>query len=130
MTSLLAFCLSLFSVALGHGMDKPGPHQGYIRMPGAFHTELVPDGENRLKVYLLDVEFKYPVTAKSSLVGTLKRQGTEAKLECKPTQDFFLCDLPAGFKLQAGDQVALKADRQGMTGGLAVYRFPLKYATF
>jgi hypothetical protein len=35
--------------AWGHGEDKPGPNGGYIQMPGAFHTELVPVSDKVFK---------------------------------------------------------------------------------
>ena len=42
--------------AFAHGEDKAGPHGGFIRMPGAYHTEVVPVSKNQAKVYLLDMQ--------------------------------------------------------------------------
>ena len=59
-----------FSLVFAHGMNKPGPNGGEIRMPGPFHTEAKAEGANKLKVYLLDMNFKNPVTANSSVEVT------------------------------------------------------------
>ena len=55
-----ALVLLIFSssIANTHGMDKLGPHKGYVQMPGAFHTEVVQDKDGSFRIYLLDVEFK------------------------------------------------------------------------
>ncbi len=111
--------------ALGHGMDRFGPHGGYIRMPADFHTELVTK-EGALHVYLLDAEFRNPVTEKSSLEGFVQRGESRSPFKCEPRKIHFECPLPAGIKLANGDKVFLKASRRGMTGGYAVYRIPLK----
>ena len=47
MAFLVTFIL-MTSQSWAHGEDKYGPHKGFIRMPGAFHTELVLNGKNKL----------------------------------------------------------------------------------
>lgn len=67
-TIVTGLLLSIFSThASAHGENKPGPNGGYIRMPGAFHTEIVPNGKHKIKVYLLDIEWKNPSVINSKL---------------------------------------------------------------
>ena len=57
-TALIFSTLTVLSVNLfAHGEDKPGPHGGYIRMPGSFHTEVVKEKAG-YRVYLLDINWK------------------------------------------------------------------------
>lgn len=73
-------------------MNNLGPNGGYIKMPGAYHTELV-EGKETIKVYLLDISFKNPVTDKSSV--KIKYLGNDVKeFTCKNEQDFFECNSP------------------------------------
>ncbi len=62
--------------AYGHGENKLGPNGGFIKMPGAFHTEVVPVGQNKLKVFLLDMNWKNPSILNSNLSVTHKASGT------------------------------------------------------
>jgi hypothetical protein len=107
-----------------HGEDKLGPNKGYIRMPGAFHTEVVPN-PNGFKVYLTDVSFKEPMTKDSSVEFTLKKGSQETKGVCQAALDHFICELPKGLDLKSG-QLIVKASRNKAQGGLATYPLPLQ----
>jgi hypothetical protein len=113
------------SGAMAHGEDKPGPNQGYLRMPGAFHTEVVPFGD-AFKIYLLDISFKDPVTANSTVAAWLKQAGESKELTCAPAKDFFSCKLPTGVKLDNGI-LEVKASRLGAPSGPAQYDLPLRF---
>lgn len=107
-----------------HGEDKPGPHGGHIRMPGAFHTELVLSNQSA-KVYLLDARFKNPMT-KNSQVGLILNSHHESKeISCKVKEDHFDCPLPA--KLTGFSGISLKAVRNGAKGQEAKYPLPLSF---
>lgn len=125
----LALFVTLIPMAVchAHGMERPGPHGGFIRMPGAFHTELVPEGPRILNVYLLDDEFKRPVTHSSHVKASLKRTEGSIDLRCVPTMDHFVCALPGGMRLSKGDKLHFKAGRRGSGEGLAVYEFPFRW---
>lgn len=110
----------------GHGMDKPGPHGGYIRMPGVFHTEIVMNGENTFRLYLLDVNFKNPLVKNSSVGAIMKRETKENALTCKANRDHFQCEMNGGLKFKNGDEIRIWAKPLGMNGGIAIYRLPLK----
>ncbi len=128
-TIVAAFSLFFSSQAFAHGEDKPGPHGGYIRMPGAFHTELVQEGKSSFSVYLLDMEWKNPTTADSSVEVALKKgKKGEIKLPCQVRDVKFSCTLPKGTKIQAGDQIFISAKRQGMQGNVATYPLPLTFS--
>ena len=92
---LLLFILGSYSInVLAHGEDTPGPHRGYIRMPGAFHTEVVQSGTNLFKVYLLDLQWKNPSVKNSTL--EVKLSGKKVlKADCKIIEDYYMCELPA-----------------------------------
>ncbi len=112
--------------AFAHGSDKPGPHKGYIQMPGGFHTEVVP-GAEELKVYLLDISFKNPTTGDSSVIVRLIQGNTAIEIPCKPRAEYYSCDIPKGSKLDSGVLEVL-AIRQGEKGIPARYTLPLSFS--
>lgn len=120
---------SFFAIAIAqaHGEDKPGPHGGAIRMPGAFHTEVVQINHQQIRVYLLDIDWKNPSTQNStvdaSFMGTKKPQKDLAK--CKPRQDFFLCDFNKKLNITKAGKILLTAEREGQKGAEVVYETPL-----
>lgn len=110
--------------AFAHGENVPGPHGGHIRMPGAFHTELVLNSDSA-KVYLLDARFKNPMT-KNSQVGLILNSHHESKeISCIVKEDHFDCPLPA--KLTGFSGISVKAVRNGAKGQEAKYPLPLSF---
>lgn len=110
-------------VARAHGEATPGPHGGVIRMPGAFHTEVVP-GKDKLDVYLLDMDWRNPVTKDSSVVAIIKVNSKSHGLDCKTNDKKFVCLLPQGTKLDKGE-LSIKASRSGTPGIEMKYKLPL-----
>lgn len=120
--------LLLTTLALAHGEDKPGPHGGYIRMPGAFHTEVVPNGKEELRVFLLDINWKNPVTKNSSVQVSLGGSG-KRKISCRPKEDtYFSCPLPKGTDLTKKGVISVESLRDGFKGNEASYALPLSFA--
>lgn len=119
------FLIGLLSTptAFGHGEDKPGPRGGFIRMPGAFHIEVVPTGPSEAKVYLLDMEWKNPSTKDVSVEMSLKGKGSA---NCSVKKDHVLCVLQKGANLQNKGQLVVKAKREGQVGNEVTYDLPLK----
>ena len=113
-------------LALSHGEDQLGPNGGFVRMPGAFHTEVVPRKRN-FQVFLLDVEFKNPMVAESNVEFTLKQADRETKDNCEPVKNHFVCSLPKDVALQTGN-LEVKASRNNVVGGIVNYKLPLKLA--
>ena len=111
------------SIALAHGMDKPGPHKGYIQMPGQFHTEVVQNKDGSFKIYLLDIEFKNPITKNSEVKAKIKA-GRTTELKCMVMADYFHC-VGANEALNKGE-LYLIATRDGIKGNEASYQLPLK----
>lgn len=103
--------------AISHGEDKPGPHGGFIKMPGGFHTEVVPATGPQLKVYLLDIEWKNPVTDNSNVTLNGK--------PCKPEREVFICDLDKKIDLKKKGTLNIKSTRLGQKGNTAIYDLPL-----
>jgi len=118
--SLIGMPMSAFA----HGEDKPGPHGGVIRMPGALHTEVVPSGRQSFKVYLLDLNFKEPTTDKSSLKVTLKKGDHSESLPCSVSGDLFRCSASSANALSSGELI-IEANRNGAQGVPITYPLPL-----
>ncbi len=122
---LLTFLVG--SPALAHGENKPGPHGGHVRMPGAFHTEVVP-GDEKFKVFLLDISFETPTAVNSTVHAQLKKaDDTFVDATCSAETDFFVCKLPQGLTLQNG-MLEIKASRLGAPSVPVEYKLPLTFA--
>jgi len=129
---LLVFAFSgvIASPLFGHGENKPGPNKGYIRMPGAFHTEVVPNGDDSFTVFLLDVHFKNPTTERSSVVASINIGTVVTPVVCAPKDSVFECTLPKNTKLTEGT-LEIVATRQGsVAGGPARYLLPLSFERY
>lgn len=126
---LLLTCaaLSLYSANLfAHGEDKAGPHGGYVRMPGAFHTEVIKEGKDKLRVYLLDINWKNPSVKDSSVEATIKNGKTTTVLSCEKETDSYVCSSKNG-TLKLKGQLEILAKREGQVGVAAVYPLPFKF---
>lgn len=110
----------------GHGEEHPGPNNGFVKMPGAFHTELVPDGEKNVKVYLLDMAFKNPVTKGSTVTAKMTANGKDLDTTCTPQVNFFQCSLPVKLNAALGGKIVIVAERDGKKGVPVTYDLPLK----
>lgn len=119
-----ALILLYSSSLLSHGMNKPGPHNGYIRMPGAFHVELV-DGNNQYQVYLLDINFKKLNHVDSSVSIIFKgKQNKESS--CRMTNEFFVCEKPKNEFIEF-QEILIKTILKNKIEKVATYRLPLEY---
>ncbi len=114
-----------FQLALAHGEDKPGPNGGFIRMPGAFHTEVIPTGANSIKVYLLDIEWKNPSVKGSSVLVTHKGPKTTKK-ECSFESNYYVCQFPKNVDLKKKGELLVEARRENQKGNVVSYELPLK----
>jgi hypothetical protein len=112
-------------VAYAHGEDKPGPNGGFIRMPGAFHTEVIPLGPNKLKVFLLDINWQNPSVASSSLVVRL-RKNKSSKAKCEIEESYYICDFPKGVDITLKGELVVDAKRENQKGNQVSYELPLK----
>lgn len=124
---LSIFMTSLYSLTCySHGEDKPGPHQGHIRMPGAFHTELVITSEQKIKVYLLDINWQNP-TVKNSSIQVLYKAKRPEKAKCNVTSDHFACEFSKNVNLTKKGTLNIEAEREGNKGSTAIYELPLSH---
>jgi hypothetical protein len=112
-------------VVYAHGEDKLGPNGGFIRMPGAFHTEILPLGANKLKVYLLDINWKNPSVSNSSLSVTLNSKKIP-KDKCQIKEKYYLCEFPKGVDLTKKGELSIEAQRENQKGNKVSYELPLK----
>lgn len=125
----LAFVTILLSVfvqnlALGHGMGKPGPNGGYIKMPGIYHVELV-SSDAETKVYFLDMEFKkLPVT--NAQVSMKLKGAKEFGIKCIKETDAFRCDIK-GTELKMYKELTLSTSKNGEKEVASVYQLPLSF---
>lgn len=126
MKSVITTVLLLASLkTLAHGEDKLGPNKGYLKMPGGFHTEVVPNKDGSIKVYLLDIEFKNP-TVKDSKVEAMIHSSSMKNLTCTPKRDHFVCDTNKA-DLKNG-MLMIIAERNSVKGAEANYDLPLTLA--
>ena len=121
--TLLSILISSGS-ALAHGMNNHGPNGGYIKMPGAFHTELV-DAQKTMRVYLLDMAFKNPEVINSTVHIKYKGKGVEAEYPCTKSSNYFECKKPKD-GLKDIKEITVLAVRNNSKGREAVYAVPLK----
>ncbi|MEQ1724216.1 MAG: hypothetical protein ABL930_13680 [Pseudobdellovibrio sp.] len=121
---LLPFVIS--SVCFAHGEDKPGPHKGFIRMPGNYHTEVVADNNNTLKVYLLDIKWKNPSVKQSKVKATHKTDAKSTKAMCLAGKDHYICTFAKSIDLTKPAELIIESQREGQKGTDAVYPLPLK----
>lgn len=123
----MKFIIAVFfltaSYAGAHGEDKPGPHGGAIRMPGAFHTEVVSVNERQIQVYLLDIDWKNPSTKSGQVTASVK--GQKGVAGCVAKADHFVCDFPKNVSLAKTGELMIEARREGQRGNTAVYALPL-----
>ena len=87
--AFVTLSLTLFTSVAGfaHGMNKPGPHGGYVRMPGDYHIELVPV-DKELKVYFLDMKFN-PITLNDATLELTLTGKKPLKAQCLREMHFF-----------------------------------------
>ena len=123
----LAF-LFVPTLCLAHGELKPGPHGGEIRMPGAFHVEVVP-GSMTIEIYLLDMQFKNPQIEDSLVNVILHKDAEQMTLECQAISNkkMFRCLLPDDEALDAG-KLMVNASRGGLPSEPMQYELPLKWS--
>lgn len=128
-SSNIAVILTLLfsgAFAAAHGEDRPGPNGGYIRMPGAYHTEVVMTEPHRLKVFLLDINWKNP-TVKESGVKVNIASAKPASTDCIAAKDHFVCELPKNINLQSKGTLNLISTRAKQKGAVATYALPLSF---
>ena len=123
MKALLTSILFIASVkAVAHGEDKLGPNGGYLKMPGAFHTEVVPEKNGTIRVYLLDINFKNAMVKNSTVTASINT-GTVKSLNCSSKRNYFTCDTKKG-DLKKGT-LNISAERNNVKADEAVYPLPL-----
>ncbi len=119
-TLFMTFSLGAFA----HGMNKPGPNGGYIRMPGTYHVELV-STDAETKVYLLDVNFKEIDMSKSQVSMSLK--GAKSfPVKCLKEDKFFRCDIKKN-ELKMYKELTISSSRAGEALVSSTYPIPLAF---
>ncbi|MGE0762594.1 MAG: hypothetical protein AB7N80_04895 [Bdellovibrionales bacterium] len=129
---LLAITSLLMAVsqAGAHGEDRPGPNGGFIQMPGAFHTEVVPLKKNQVAVYLLDMNWKDPRVSNSSVTAVyMSDHKTTQKVngDCAPAANHFVCNFTNKVDLTKAGKLVLETKRNAQQGNPAIYKLPLKH---
>lgn len=111
--------------AFAHGEDKYGPNKGFIKMPGAFHTEVVPAKDGSYLVYLVDFYNKNPTVKDSSVEFQIKNNEKVTTFDCKIVKNsHYKCT--TNEKIADEGQIILTAKRLGAQGKPAIYDLPLK----
>ncbi len=130
--SVLVVALGLVTLpVLGHGEDKLGPHGGHIKMPGAFHTELVLAGPGKVNIYLLDFNMKNPSVRDSSVVLSLHGRGRVSapcvQRKDDRNDDYFACEFPPMADFAKKGALVLEAQREKQKGQVVRYELPLPH---
>lgn len=107
-----------------HGENQLGPHKGYVRMPGAFHTELVPLSDTKFKLYLLDVRWKNPSVENSKLSMVILDKELAGAVSCNKEKKYYTCELPDGYSLKSG-KITVKSSYKNLPGIEVSYILPL-----
>ena len=129
MKRILLLSLLFPALTFAHGEDKPGPNQGYLQMPGGFHTELVLDQDRSAHIYLLNMEFKNPTAKDSSVELTYKNGKKNIPFKCTVMGgDHFHCVTSEKYSMKKGTLV-VKAIREKAVGNEATYKLPLKLSS-
>lgn len=123
--SIIILSLLFSSNLFAHGEDKFGPHGGYIKMPAAFHTELIPSGNGNFIVYLLDLQNKNAAVKNSKVTLNYKNKKGEFPFECIAVNDYFLCTNISRVDLADGNSLVLKAERLNVVANSIAYDLPL-----
>ena len=123
---ILVFMVAISLKALAHGEDKLGPNGGYIRMPGSYHTEVVPDGPAKFKIFFLDIAWKTQPLNNSSIEVSYKGNKS-AKAQCEAKErNFFSCTLPKGIDLTKSGKLVVISQHEKQKGNEVTYNLPLK----
>ncbi|MBY0415243.1 MAG: hypothetical protein K2Q18_13815 [Bdellovibrionales bacterium] len=121
---ITAFSIIITVPDIAHGMNKAGPHGGYIRMPGEYHIELVPDGKE-LRVYFLDMKFT-PIPLNDATLELTLTAKKPLKAQCLREMHFFRCDIgEQSFK--KFKEVVIESSLDGKTEATSNYKIPLKF---
>lgn len=113
-------------LALAHGEDKPGPHEGSIMMPGAFHTELVLGKDQSAHIYLLDINFQNATTKDSKINVMFRNKKETIAFKCSIMEDHYHC-VPDKKYPNKGELI-VQATRDNAVGNDAIYRLPLNHS--
>lgn len=122
---LLSVCGLWSTLVWAHGDDKPGPHGGFIKMPGAFHTELKPQGKSKLQVYLLDIDWKNPSVKDSDLKVTHETGQQSVEARCRVEKLSYICHFPEKIDLTQKGRLQVEATREKQKGNEVTYDLPL-----
>ena len=117
---IISFVILLCSSSaplFGMGGDKPGPHGGYITMPGTYHVELV-EKDKMIKIYLLDISIINPTTKNSNAILN--------QAKCLPKENYFECAIPE-MKTNKLKEYSLETVRNKIKGSIAIYKLPLRF---
>ena len=122
---VLTIFTSLFLTNVqAHNEDKPGPNGGYIRMPGAFHTEVVPEKAGAFRLYLLDVNIENPLATGPAPKAELVIGKQKTAFNCLvQKENYFECTPTTKVSLAKG-QLHLTVQREKLSGE-AQYQLPL-----
>ncbi|MBC7428260.1 MAG: hypothetical protein H7336_06590 [Bacteriovorax sp.] len=120
----LLITVFLSSNALAHRMNKPGPNNGYIRMPGTYHIELVAQ-KNVIKLFFLDTGFKPLPTTKATVKMALKGLN-EVPVSCVKEIAFFVCDMKDA-NMNKYSEIDVKTSKAGEKEISSIYRIPLSF---
>jgi len=120
----LTAAITCSTTLFAHGEDALGPHHGFIKMPGAYHIEVVP-GKDTLDVMLLDANFKNATVLNSHIKVKINNGKNSYALRCESMDNYFSCPISAKLLAQGG-KLQIESERQLNAGMPVEYSLPLQ----
>ena len=122
-TGVTIITLLLAPVCFAHGEDKPGPHNGVIRMPGDYHVEVMA-GKETLDIMLLDANFKNPTVLNSHIKVKIRHGDNAYVLRCESKDNYYSCPV-SNKMLTSKGTLHIESERQLSAGMPVEYPLPL-----
>lgn len=120
----LTAALTCSSATFAHGENELGPHNGFIKMPGAYHVEVIP-GKDTLDVMLLDANFKNATVLNSHIKVKISNGKQTYALRCESMDNYFSCPISAKLLARNG-KLHIESERQLNAGMPVEYSLPLQ----
>ena len=122
------------SAEISLAADSHGPRAGYVAKGGDYFSEIVVDGSEGYRVYIMDSQWRDIDASGGKLIGNLNGPGSKtASLTCGHEENAFYCRYPAAAKPNAnpadGSALKLSFVSSEKKGGQAdfSYSFPLRH---
>lgn len=123
-SGVIALLFLGITTAFAYSEDELGPHNGYVRMPGEYHIEVI-KSDKGLDVMLLDMGFRNPTVLNSSIKVSIKADGKTYPVVCESMTNYFSCTVRKKL-LEKDGKLVVASIRQLSEGEAVEYNLPLR----